>query len=377
MRPFATIAALAALSCGPFLTPLALAQPAKSPTTSPATARARYVFPIPQGFEKVTVANHTAVCLPEDLAWVKQAMEKVKPATKPATMPSDLLKRLADHRSALIKQMVSDLALPDDKHVSDFVDNKLADSLKKLDGLRPPIYFFVVTREKLRDLVKTGWGEPRFRYNRAADAASYDDNVMVSIDRPMDDSPLPVFYEAKDKVEERVDGFAKMLGDFDARLATLISRDSQTGVFNLFAQYLGDKHFEPLNLRRDQQWLSLGIVTYLSSKYSALLTAIPRDQWLRGLMFENPQTMLSSAPIDLTSPVAEASMKPAMVPHYNQAMRRKATAAVMKLVETGGESAIPKALIGVVKNKPADGKETVKVVQQATGVDLTAALAPQ
>jgi hypothetical protein len=291
-------------------------------------------------------------------------------------MPTDLLKRLADNRSALIKQMVSDLALPDDKHVTDFVDNKLADTLKKLQGVQPPVFFFIVTREKLRDLTKGGWGEPRFRYNRAADAAAYDDNVMVSIDRPMDDSPLPVFYEKTDKVEDRVEGFAKMLGEFDARLAGLISRDSQTGVFNLFAQYLGDKHFEPLNLRRDQQWISLGVVTYLSSKYAGLLTGIPRDQWLRGLLFENQQ-MLSSGPIDLVNPVAETAMKPAAVPHYTQAMRRKATAAVMKMVETGGESAIPKALIGVVQKKPADGKQTVQVVQQATGVDLAPHLGPR
>ena len=366
-----TVAAIIAL----ILAPLALAQ-GQPAATAPTTTRARYVFPIPPGFEKITVGDHTAVCLPDDAKWVRQGMEKVKPATRPTTMPSDLLKRLADNRAALIKQMVSDLALPDDKHVTDFVDNKLADALKKLENIKPPVFFFIVTRERLRDLTKSGWGEPRFRYNRAADAASYDDNVMVSIDRPMDDSPLPVFYEANDKIEERVDGFAKMLSEFDTRLAGLVSRDSQTGVFNLFAQYLGDKHFEPLNLRRDQQWLSLGIVTYLSAKYSALITSIPKDQWLRGLLFENAQ-MLSSAPIDLTNPVAESAIKPALVPHYVQAMRRKGAAAVIKLVETGGESAIPKALIGVVQKKPADGKQTVQVIQQATGVDLTPHLTPR
>jgi len=370
-----TVAAIIALVLAPLI--LAQGQPGPAPaTTTPTTTRARYVFPIPPGFEKISVGSHTAVCLPDDAKWVRQGMERAKPATRPTTMPSDLLKRLADNRAALIKQMVSDLALPDDKHVTDFVDNKLADAIKKLEGIKPPVFFFIVTREKLRDLTKGGWGEPRFRYNRAADAASYDDNVMVSIDRPMDDSPLPVFYEPNDKVEERIDGFAKMLSEFDGRLAALISRDSQTGVFNLFAQYLGDKHFEPLNLRRDQQWLSLGIVTYLSAKYSALVTSIPKDQWLRGLLFENAQ-MLSSAPIDLVNPVPETAMKPAAVPHYTQAMRRKGAAAVVKLVETGGESAIPKALIGVVQKKPADGKETVKVIQQATGVDLTPHLTPR
>jgi uncharacterized protein YidB (DUF937 family) len=350
--------------------------PAPAAATAPAT-RPRYVFPVPPGFEKVTAGSHTAVCATEDAAWVRQALGAVKPGTRPATMPTDLLKRLADNRPALVKQMVTDLALPDDRHVSQFIDNKLIDTLRKLETIQPPILVFVVSREKLRDLVKGGWGEPRFKYNRAADAASYDENVMLSIDRPMDESPLPAFYDPKEPEDKRVEGLARNLALFDSQLAKLISEQSQTGVFNLFAQYLGEQHFDPLKLRRDQQWLGLGLATYLSAKYASLVTGIGRDAWLRGIMYEDLRYMLGSASIDLTNPTPEESMRPGAAGYYTQAMRRKATGVVLKLVENGGEGAIPKALIAVVKTKPADGKQMVKTIQEATGVDLTKELGPQ
>ena len=354
----------------------ALAQPA--PATSPATTTpARYAFPIPPGYERITGGGHTAVCTPEDAPWVRKALESVKPATRPTTMPSDLLRRLGESRAALIKQMTADLALPDDKVPTEFVDGKLTDTLRKLNNVQVPIIFFVITRDKLRDLTKTGWGEPRFRYNRAAEAASYDDNVMVSIDRPMDDSPLPAFYEPNHTPEQRVENLAKGITTFEGQLSNLISQQSQTGVFNLFAQHLGEKHFEPLKLPRDQQWLISGIASFLSAKYSALITNIPRENWLRGLVFENPQTMLASDPIDLLNPVPESAMKPAAVPFYTQAMRRKSTVAIIKLVQAGGEGAIPQSLIALVKNKPATGKDLVAVVQKATGVDLSKSLGPQ
>src|SRR5436190_16952581 len=58
-------------------------------TTSPAP----YVLIMPPGFEKVTVAGHTALCEPNDREWVKKTLEQIKPATRPTTMPADLLAR--------------------------------------------------------------------------------------------------------------------------------------------------------------------------------------------------------------------------------------------------------------------------------------------
>src|ERR1043166_6697076 len=86
----------------------AMAQPASKPATAPTT---RYVLLMPPGYEKVTVAGHTALAQPNDLEWVKKALAEVKPATRPTTMPSDVLQKIAANRAAVVKQMVTDLAL--------------------------------------------------------------------------------------------------------------------------------------------------------------------------------------------------------------------------------------------------------------------------
>src|SRR5438094_8835638 len=94
----------------------ALAMPASAqPVPAPATAPpARYVLVMPPGYEKVTVAGHTALAQPNDVEWVKKALGEVKPATRPTTMPSDVLQKIAANRAAVVKQMTTDRALGDD-----------------------------------------------------------------------------------------------------------------------------------------------------------------------------------------------------------------------------------------------------------------------
>src|SRR4051812_6150282 len=144
------------------------AQQAPPAPPRPATAPAvpPYVLVMPPGYQKVVVGEHTAVCLPADAEWVKKGLTEAKPATRPTTMPADLLKRIADNRAAVVKQMVADLALTDDKQPNRLFDEQIIPTMKKLEALRPPIYFLICTREQLRELTKAGWGEPRYHYNR-------------------------------------------------------------------------------------------------------------------------------------------------------------------------------------------------------------------
>src|SRR5512132_2991093 len=73
---------------------------------------------IPPGYEKVTVAGHTALAAPNDVSWVKQALTDVKPPVKQGVSPADMIQTLIDKRAALTKQIVTDLALADDKSVN-------------------------------------------------------------------------------------------------------------------------------------------------------------------------------------------------------------------------------------------------------------------
>src|SRR5256885_1784711 len=98
------------------------AQPAAPPPPATAPVPPPYVLEMPPGYQKIAVGEHTVLCLPADAEWVKKALAETKPATRPTTMPTDLLKRVADNRAAVVKQMVSDLALADDKQPNRLFD---------------------------------------------------------------------------------------------------------------------------------------------------------------------------------------------------------------------------------------------------------------
>ena len=352
----------------------ALAQVTQPP---PATApdRPRYELQMPAGFQKVEVAGHTALCEPADVEWVTQALKSIKPATRPTTMPADLITRATAARAKIVAQMKTDLALADDKAATEFFDAKLLPTLKKFDALKPPVYFLVLTRPRLDDLTKDGWGEPRFHFNKVAGVTSYNDNVMLSMDKPMDDAVLPAFVDPKHTPDEKAKKLAAGIVELDTKLAQMLSGQSQLQVFNMIAQHIGERHMDPLKLRRDQHWLAMGVTAYLTAGYTAEISGIAKALWLQDATFESPRTtLLSARSIDLLEPADESKMKPAAVPHYTQAMRRKAVGAVMAWTTKAGDAAIAKTLIAIRKQPPADGAALVALIKEQTGADLTAEL---
>ena len=353
------------------------AQPAPPPSPATAPAVPPYKLVMPPGYQKIEIGVHTAICLPADAEWVKKAMSEAKPATRPTTMPVDLLKRIADNRAAVIKQMVTDLALADDKEANRLFEEQIIPKLKKLEALRPPVYFLICTRDSLRDLTKAGWGEPRFHYNRVANEASFDDNIVLSLDRPMGDAVLPVFYTEKETPETRAKNLSSGLQQLDAGMFDRVSGQTQPMVFNLTAEHIGQTYFDPMKLRRDQQWLALGVTGYFASKYAGQLTPSSKEEWLRGLTYDNPRFPVSAKAIDLTHPVEEGAMRPIAVPYYNQALRRKAMQVVVKWVEMGGEASLTKVVTAVRAKPPADGVALIKLIQDTSGIDLTKDAAPQ
>ncbi|MDB5323127.1 MAG: hypothetical protein JWN40_4758 [Phycisphaerales bacterium] len=358
--------------------PLSAAPPVPPPAAPAPKADApapRVVAVVPPGYEKVTVAGHTALAEPNDVAWVKQALTDTKPPAKNGVTPADMIQTLVDKRAALTKQMVTDLALPDDKAVNEFLDTKVISTLKKLDELRPPIFYLVITQDKLRDLTKTGWGEPRYHYNGVANAAAVDDSLPYSIDKPMDDTILPAFYNDKDAADVRAKNLAAGLQNFDANLAANGARQANPAVFNLFVGFIQEKQIDPLKLKRDQSWLGSGVANFLAAKYTAVVTGVDKNRMLQELTSEPNLFPVSARSVDLAHPLDEASMKASVVPYYTVSMQRKATAVVAVWVDQAGEAAIPRTLTALRAKMPADGAALVKVIQDVTGADLSKYLA--
>src|SRR5258706_9905488 len=115
------------------------APPATAPVVPP------YTLVMPSGYEKVSVAGHTAICLPADAEWVRKALGDAKPATRPTTMPADLIKRVTDNRAAVVKQMVAELALADEKQANRAVDEQIITTPMKRKAIMPSIYFLTRT----------------------------------------------------------------------------------------------------------------------------------------------------------------------------------------------------------------------------------------
>jgi hypothetical protein len=292
-------------------------------------------------------------------------------------MPADVLRRVTENRAAVVRQMAADFGLPDDKEPNRFFDEQLIPTLRKLDELRPPVYFLVSTYDQLRALVADGWGEPRFRYNRAAGEVSYDDRISLAVDRPVDDTVLAATYAPGDAPEARVKRLAASVQKVQADLTRSIAVESEPAVFNRLGQHIHERYFEPLKLRRDQLWLGMGVNGYFTCKYGAQLTGRPRDDLLKSMTFEDRRFPVSSRPIDLAHPADEAALKPGAGPYYHQAMRRKAVAAVMRWVAQAGEPSVTKVLVALRANPPADGAALVKMIRDVAGVDLSKDLAPQ
>lgn len=337
---------------------------------------------VPAGYEKVAVAGHTAFCEPNDVSWVKQALTDAKPAvTTGMAMPDAMVQGLKEKREGLVKQMVTNLALADDKAVNTFLDNELIPKLNKLQATRPPIFFLVTTQEKLADLTKTGWGEPRFHYNGVAKAAAFDKNIPFSLDEEMDDTVLPVFYNEKDKdkdaMEMRVKNLAAGIQNLDTNLAGNSARQCNPLVFNGFLTFIQEKQIEPLKLRRDQSWLGMGIANFLAAKYTSVVTGVSNAEMLKALTTEENLFPVSARSIDLTKPLEESAMRKEAAPYYAVSMQRKATAVVAEWVHLAGESAIPDTLKAIKAKMPADGSALVKLIQEVTTTDLGKYLAAQ
>ena len=227
---------------------------------------------VPPGYQQVTVGEHTVFAEPGEAVWVNRPLGEIKPPAKPNISPADVIKALPDKRAALAKQVATDLALTDDRSVGEFLDAKLIPTLKKLQDFRPPVYFLVTTQNKLKDLTKAGWGEPRYHYNGVADAAAYDSNISYTIASPMDDVVLPAFYTDTMATDARTKGLTAFVQDFDGRMAAVAANQINPGVFSLFVEYLRERHLDTLKLRRDQQWLVMGISNYLAVKYTNVVT---------------------------------------------------------------------------------------------------------
>jgi hypothetical protein len=353
--------------------------PANAPAAAgaPATASAASTQPepprkimIPQGFKLVPINGRNFLIEPADEAWATATLAKVQPTTKPATLPATLLQKLTSQRTALLQELARDLALRDLTAAARTYDLELVAPIRALDTYRPPVFFLVTTPDRIAALLRSGWNDPHFYYNRAADAVSFNPAGILNMNRPQDQVLFPATYDPKDTPEKRAEQVINTINVADTAIQNGIEQQARTVVGTQLAGIIHTQGVEPLGLKEDQQWFGLGIASVLTAKYASMITGDARAELMKMLTAEYPANPIPTSAVDLLHPVSVKDMRQDMLPAYFDAVRRKSTRVVQAMVDKGGDAAIAKSVAAIRDKKPADGAAVLKIAQDASGVDL-------
>jgi hypothetical protein len=293
-------------------------------------------------------------------------------------MPTQLLEKVAASRAALRAQMAADLALADPSVVDKFFKETLEVQLKRYDEIAPPLFYMVTSGPRLKQLVKEGWTNPRFYYNRSADDVQMSRSVNLNSDGPGDDVLIPVIVQPDEAIEVKRKRLADSIHRIESELAAKVSQHSQASTQVAFISFIAKEVLEPLKAKPEQEWFGVGMSNMLSARYLAQVNGMDVKALLHDMTMDlNPRiNPIRPGTVDLLHPTSLPDMRPEAIPYYVDAYRRKATRVVVSWSGRAGEGSIAKVLTAMRKQMPADGDGLVKLIQQSSGIDLAPELTP-
>jgi hypothetical protein len=367
---------IASALCAP---PLARAQE-RLPTTLPAsqqpTTRPRHVAQVPPGFKRLELDGRTFFVMPADEAWLRQAVAEMTPATMPTTMPADLLANLGARRATLRQRMAFDVGIaPAD--VDEYLDQRLKVFLTRVEQLRPPVIYLVASPQQVKDAMKAGWTDPRYRYNRAADDVNFSTTVNLTMDEGGDDMVLPLFFADNDPPEARQKRAAAEMRATEASILNAISSRAQSMMMVAMVELISSKVLDALDLKPDQEWFGVGVAGVLGAKYVAILTGMSEARLLNDMTRQHPNNPMRPTSLDLLHPTNLGDVRPEWMEAYTDAYRRRSMMVVWRFLAKAGEGSIAKVIAAMKKSPPADGAALVQLIKDTTGVDLTSELRPK
>jgi len=351
--------------------------PATAPTTGPATTqRAAWKVTIPQGFVRVQAGDRMAICEAADEPWVKEVLTTAPPTTKPTTMPADLIDRFAKHREALVNQVTSDFGYSDKTELNKYIDEKLLPELKSLSEFHAPIYLMPITHAKLKELVKGGWGAPKFYYNRVADDIAYQPSINLTTENP-DDHVAPIIYFQADSVDAKKKQLTDQVKDMEQSLWPRIAIQGQAVLQQGLIHFIDSKILLPLEFKPGQEWFGIGLEGVYSGRYVAMVNDISPDVILKFMSTDDPNNPIHGRTIDLLHLTPGSQLKPQFAAAYYDALRRRSVGVVNDWLAKVPPDSTPKILATIKESKPADGDALVKLIKDVSGVDLSEAVKPK
>ena len=344
---------------------------ATEPTTKPAPHKAE----IPPGFHVVTSGQRSAICRPEDDAWIKEVLASAAPATRPTTMPSDIAGLLQQHRQELISAIMHDLALSDRKTVNDFLDGKLLPQLTKIGELKPTIYYFVATRPQVADALDAGWSDPRYHFIRYAHDVAYSAVAMLTTDEPMDDLIWWVEIHDGDNTATRRDRLIAEIRYFEGGVSNHISMFGKNESEHMLEQFVHDSTIKPLKLPAREDWFDFGVSNIFAIKYAAMITGTSRSEWTDHLI-GRPDQFRPYVRLDLVNALDPAQVRPEYLADYDRGLLPKGALVINSWLAVAGDGALAKALPVLRAHAPATQQELIDAVKKTTGYDLMPLMQP-
>lgn len=347
--------------------------PATGPSTQPAPP---HKVEIPAGFHILRVGERAALCQPTDDDWVKAVLTSVAPATRPTTMPSDLIESLQKNRAQLTTTILADMALTDPKPIDELIDTKILVQLQHMAELKPTVYYFVATRDKVADLMDGGWSDPEFHYIRFAHNVAYANRVRMTIDRPMDDLLWWVEIHDGDTPATQRDELESQIKYFEGGLINETSGFARSETEHLFVDYIHHHVMEPLDLPGTIQWFDFAVSNIFAIKYAAMASGADRQEWTEQLI-GTPDEPRPWERADLVNAMNPAQVRPEYLGPYDRELLFKGAAVVQSWLNQGGDGVLAKVLPVMRAHTPKTPLELIKQVKDSTGIDLTPDMKPQ
>ena len=368
-----TLVILVALSAPPAHAeePLPATLPSAAPTTRP-----RHVAQVPPGFNRLDLDGRSFFVMPQEEPWLRRAIQEMTPATMPTTMPTDLLSNLSARRATVRQRMVFDTGIAT-ADVDEYLDQRLKVFLTRMEAFRPPVIYLVATPQQVKEAMKAGWTDPRYRYNRVADDVNFSTTVNLTMDETGDDMVLPLFFADNDPPEARQKRVAGEMRSTEGSILSAISQRTQSMMMVAMVELISAKVLDPLQLKPDQEWFGVGVAGVLGAKYVAILTGMSEARLLNDMTRQHPGNPMRPNTLDLLHPTNLGDVRPEWMEAYTDAYRRRSMMVVWRFLAKAGEGSIARVIAAMKKAPPADGAGLVQLIKDATGVDLTSELRPK
>lgn len=353
---------------------LATSIDAQTPTTRPVELGASTVTP--KGYIRTDVNGRSLICLPADREWVEAAAARVKPGVGPATRPADLHANLTAKRELIVASMLRDLPGLNPSRAEKLIDDTLLPQLKELSQLKPRIVFLVSPAEHVKQAIRDGWTDPRVRYNRIADQLELDRSIAMTGGESAE-STVAALFDPSDALERRTTLLAQYIVSTEEQIQQQLAARANTAALVAFADFIADVGLAELPKNEDQVWMKVGLASTLAARYVSRIHGSPVEDFVQALITGPAETPVSAASIDLIRPVPLSSLKEEFVPAHVDGRRRKAIAVMYVWLRDAGDDKLVPTLEAVQRARPADGVTLVKVIKDASGIDLTASLEPR